>query len=269
MRALIALMGASGLLLMLSGSEIGKSDGRVGKRPRLHVPFGRIAAGLGSGAFAAVVILSLTQVGSLALIAGSGASSIPFVRHAARKKRRARASRAQWPDVIQELISIVRSGSSLPEAWMRLGERDFPGISEHLVAATATYRATGSFLVCLDDARDRLRDPIAEHVLLALKVSYEVGGTDLIAALRTLADSVAADLTTRQEVEARWSWTVSSARVAAAAPWVVLLLMLSRPETVRAYSSSGGAAVLLFAAFATAVGYLLMLRAARLPEQEG
>ena len=269
MRTLIPLLGATGVLLIASG--LGTGTSRNGERAKvaLRFPIRRIAASLGTFAVTGSVVLAGTQLASLALIAGSGAACIPFVLHASLLKRRARASRAQWPDVIQELVSIVRSGSSLPEAWMRLGERDFPGISEHLVAATATYRSSGSFVVCLDDARDRLRDPIAAHVLLAIKIAYEVGGTDLVPALRTLADSVAADLATRQEIESRWSWTVSSARVAAAAPWVVLLLLLSRPETVRAYATPGGAWVLLLAAVMSAAGYLLMWRAARLPEQGG
>lgn len=265
MRTLLPLLGATGLVLMLSGSGVGR---RIeGTHRRRVLPFRRIAASVLLFVVSDIVILALSRITALALIAGIGASSIPFVLHGARLRRRARTSRAQWPEVIQDLVSIVRSGASLPEAWMRLSERDFPGISEHLVAATSVYRSSGSFVLCLDDARRRIRDPIAEHVLLALKVAYEVGGTDLVPALRSLSESVAADLATRQEVEARWSWTVTSARVAAAAPWVVLLLMLTRPETVRAYSTSGGAAVLLMAALTSAAGYLLMLRAARLPEQ--
>ena len=42
------------------------------------------------------------------------------------------------------------------------------------------------------------------------------------------------DLRTRGELEARQSWTVNGARLAAAAPWVVLALLSSRPETASA-----------------------------------
>lgn len=267
MRILIPFAAAAGICLLASGLA-GERSFAVSKKP-LSIPLARMAASVFLFFSVGFVTLGLTQVLTLSLIVGVGAAAVPFLVHASRRRRRSRASRAQWPDVIQDLVSIVRSGASLPEAWIRLGQRNFPGISEHLVASTSVYRSTGSFALCLEDARSRLRDPIAEHVLLALKVTHEVGGTDLIPALRALADSVAADLATRQEVEARWSWTVSSARVAAAAPWLVLFVMLARPETARAYSTSGGAVVLFVAALMTVAGYLLMLRAARLPERGG
>lgn len=268
MRLLVALSGAAGLCLLFSGLK-GRQTGHTRRRPRGRVPVRRLAASAFLFVACTLVIAGVTRLPVLALLAGCSAASAPFLVHASRQSRRARASRAKWPELIQDLVSIIRSGASLPEAWIRLSEREFPGVSEHLVASNLVYRSSGSFVMCLDDARERLDDPVADHVLVALKVAYEVGGTDLVPALRTLADAVAADLATRQEVEARWSWTVSSARVAAVAPWVVLLLMLSRPETMRAYSSLGGAGVLLFAAFTTICGYLLMLRAARLPEHRG
>lgn len=267
MRVLVSLAAVTGLCLLASGLA-GEQTTGPSKRS-LSIPLARVAASVCLFFFVGFVILGMSRVATLAFLAGVGAASAPFIAYSSKRRRRARASRAQWPDVIHDLVSIVRSGASLPEAWIRLGQRNFPGITEHLVASTSVYRSTGSFALCLDDARARLRDPIAEHVLLALKVTHEVGGTDLVPALRTLAHSVAADLATRQEVEARWAWTVSSARVAAAAPWLVLLVMLARPETARAYSTAGGAAVLFAAALMTAAGYLLMLRAARLPEQGG
>jgi tight adherence protein B len=71
----------------------------------------------------------------------------------------------------------------------------------------------------------------------------------------------------RREIEARQSWTVVAARVAAAAPWLVLLLVASRPQGARAFDSATGIAVLLAGGVATVAGYRLMLRIGRLPEE--
>ncbi|MGH2736073.1 MAG: type II secretion system F family protein, partial [Actinomycetota bacterium] len=68
-------------------------------------------------------------------------------------------------------------------------------------------------------------------------------------------------------IEARWSWTVTAARVAAGAPWIVLLMMSTRPEAALAYNSPAGAVTIIAGAIATIVGYRLMLRAGHLPEQ--
>jgi tight adherence protein B len=112
-----------------------------------------------------------------------------------------------------------------------------------------------------------MADPIADRVCAALVLAHQVGGTDLVRVLRTVGDFVRDDLRTRKEIEARWSWTVTAARVAAAAPWAVLLIMGTRAEAAAAYSSPGGAIVIAVGGLATLVGYRLMLRAARLPEE--
>lgn len=61
---------------------------------------------------------------------------------------------------------------------------------------------------------------------------------------------------------------MSAARLAVAAPWIVLAMLSTRPESVQAYSSTTGAMVLLAGAVLTAVAYWLMVRIGRLPEDE-
>ncbi len=71
----------------------------------------------------------------------------------------------------------------------------------------------------------------------------------------------------RGELEARQSWTVNGARLAAAGPWVVLAFLATRPETARAYDSAAGVAVLLGGAACSLIAYRLMVRLGRLPEE--
>jgi tight adherence protein B len=134
------------------------------------------------------------------------------------------------------------------------------------LAFASSYRASGSFRIALDRLRQELADPIADRVVAALALTHEVGGTDLVRVLRTLGDFVREDIRVRKEIEARWSWTVTAARVAAGAPWIVLLLMSTRPEAAMAYNSASGVVVITVGALTTILGYRLMLRAARLPE---
>ena len=184
-----------------------------------------------------------------------------------RRARRRRRFREAWPDALATLIASVRAGVSLPESCMSLLARGPAELRRGFEAFTTTYRATGSFDAGLIRLRTELADPIADRVALALGMAHDVGGTDLVRVLRTLGDFVREDLRVRKEIEARWSWTVTAARVAAAAPWIVLLMMASRPEAARAYESPTGAAVIAGGAACIFLGYRLMLRAARLPEE--
>jgi tight adherence protein B len=53
-----------------------------------------------------------------------------------------------------------------------------------------------------------------------------------------------------------------------AAPWIVLILLASRPEAVQAYNTPMGAAVLLGGLVVSLVCYSAMLRIGALPEDE-
>ena len=101
-----------------------------------------------------------------------------------------------------------------------------------------------------------------------LRVAREVGGSDLGTVLRTLSELLRVDARTRAELETRQGWTVNAARLAVAAPWLVLLLLGSQSDDaahLRLLRPACccwviGAAVCLAA-------YRIMLRIGRLPEE--
>jgi tight adherence protein B len=216
---------------------------------------------------ALVVVAGITGALAPALACAAAVGWAPFGVVRARIATQRKYLRETWPDAIATLIAAVRSGVSLPESCATLGHRGPAELQQGWRSFAATYRATGSFVTALERVRDELADPIADRVVVALRLAHEVGGTDLVRVLRILGDFVREDLRVRKEIEARWSWTVTAARVAAGAPWIVLLLMSTRPEAAAAYNSSVGVLVIAGGVVATVAGYRLMLRAARLPEE--
>ena len=137
-----------------------------------------------------------------------------------------------------------------------------------MIAAFATdYRATGDFNGCINRFKERMSDPIADNIVEALRVTREVGGTDLGRLLSTLAGFLRENSRTRAELEARQSWTVNAARLAIAAPWIVLLLMATQPAALQAYNSLTGYVVMLGGAGISVLAYRLMLRIGALPPE--
>ena len=59
----------------------------------------------------------------------------------------------------------------------------------------------------------------------------------------------------------------SAARLGVAAPWIVLVLLASRPEAASAYNSPLGLVVLGSGLVVTIVAYRLMIALGRLPEE--
>jgi tight adherence protein B len=60
---------------------------------------------------------------------------------------------------------------------------------------------------------------------------------------------------------------MNAARLGAAAPWVVLALLATRPEAAAAYNSPAGIAMIVGGLVATVVAYRAMIVLARLPEE--
>jgi tight adherence protein B len=170
--------------------------------------------------------------------------------------------------VVDNLASAVRAGMSLPEALAALATRGPEVLRAPFARFAAEYRSSGRFGTCLDRLKDDLADPVGDRIVETLRVAREVGGSDLGRVLRTLSTFLREDARTRAELETRQGWTVNAARLACAAPWVVLAMMSFQRDSLRAYSSPAGVAVLLVGAAVTLVAYRLMVRIGRLPQEE-
>ncbi|WP_210428949.1 hypothetical protein [Nocardioides eburneiflavus] len=65
-----------------------------------------------------------------------------------------------------------------------------------------------------------------------------------------------------------YEWTVNGARLAVAAPWIVLLLMSFQTTAIRQYASPGGIIVLGIGAGVCVLAYAAMMRIGRLPVEK-
>jgi tight adherence protein B len=183
----------------------------------------------------------------------------------ARARRRAKELAEVWPEAVDNLASAVRAGMSLPDALTNLGERGPEGLRPAFAAFGADYQLSGRFGESLDRLKDRLGDPVGDRVVEGLRVAREVGGGELGRLLRNLSGYLRDEARTRSEMEARQAWSINGARLAVAAPWVVLLFMSFQSEVISRYASAGGVVVLLSGAAACVVAYRLMMWIGRLP----
>ncbi len=198
-----------------------------------------------------------------ALMAGYG----PIVLVRMRARRRRSVMRDLWPDIVDNIGSAVRAGLALPEALSQLTIRGPQELRPAFAAFAEDYRATGRFQECLDRLKERLSDPVADRLIESLRIAREVGGSDLGRLLRTLSAFLREDARTRAELETRQGWTVNAARLAVAAPWIVLAMLSTRPDSVQAYSRPAGVLVLASGAALSFVAYRVMVRIGRLAEE--
>ncbi len=276
--ALLGLLLGVGLLL------VWRSGPRAPRRPPGPRPPGRRArllaeAGLtgmapvhlgalqaGVGALAAVVVLLTTGTVTVSLAFGVFGAALPYVQVRRLAVRRRADLREVWPEVVDNLASAVRAGLSLPEALSALALRGPEVLRPPFARFAADHRSSGRFGASLDRLKADLADPVGDRIVETLRVAREVGGSDLGRVLRTLAGFLREDARARAELETRQGWVVQAARLAVAAPWVVLLLLATQSTTLAAYDSPVGTAILLVGGAVCVVAYRVMLRIGRLPQ---
>jgi tight adherence protein B len=280
--ALLGLMGGVGLLLIWrSGPRAPQRRAGTGpswtarRRELLRQagvdgvgPHQLLAAQALCAALAFVLVGAITRTVAIAAFFAAFGCFLPVVVVRRLRRRRQTALRELWPEAIDHLASAVRAGLSLPEGLSALAVRGPAELRPPFARFAAAYRASGRFGDCLDALKDDLADPIGDRVCETMRVAREVGGSDLGTVLRTLSELLRADARTRAELETRQGWVVNAARLAVAAPWLVLLLLGTQSETLSAYDSAGGTLLLAIGAAVCLVAYRIMLRLGRLPEEQ-
>jgi tight adherence protein B len=268
-----------GLLLVWSAFTMPRSAPAARRTSRLRLLLDRaglvaltarqlVAVMAVSGLFGFLVIQVVSRTVPVAVVFGVMAAYAPLALVAGRARRRQRELAEVWPDAVDNLASAVRAGMSLAEAVSGLAERGPEPLREPFGVFAREYQLSGRFEECLDRLKGRLADPVGDRVVEGLRVAREVGGGDLGRLLRNLSSHLRDDARTRAELEARQAWAVNGARLAVAAPWLVLLLMCFQREVVTRYASAGGVVVLVVGAGLCVASYRLMVRIGRLPAEQ-
>jgi tight adherence protein B len=277
MGALVGLGVGVGLLLIWSAFFVPRPPRERSAQPsRLRQLLDR--AGLGQvsvngfltlcsvlGVGTTVLIQLVSRTPPVAIAFGLMGGFLPVAVVAGRARRRQREFAEVWPEAVDNLASAVRAGMSLPDALAGLGTRGPEPLRDAFDQFALDYQVSGRFGASLDRLKARLADPTGDRVVEGLRIAREVGGGELGKLLRNLSGYLRDDARTRSEMEARQAWTVNGARLAVAAPWLVLLLMCFQTEVIRRYASPGGVVVLVVGAAACLVAYRLMMRIGRLP----
>ena len=280
MGALIGLGTGVGLLLIWSAfalprrprpttptsTALGRLLGRAGLADVTPTSVLSLCAVLFAVAFAVVQAVSRTVPVAVAFAAMAAWLPIAVLRQ--RAARRLRDFAEVWPEAVDNLASAVRAGLSLPDAVAALGTNGPEALRADFSQFALDYQVTGRFGECLDRLKERLADPVGDRVIEGLRLAREVGGGDLGRLLRNLSGFLRDDARTRSELESRQAWTVNGARLAVAAPWIVLLLMSFQTTAIRQYASPGGVLVLGIGFGVCVLAYWAMMRIGRLPTEK-
>ncbi|MDR9397031.1 type II secretion system F family protein [Pontimonas sp.] len=208
------------------------------------------------------VLIPIPILMPLALFAsGLGGQAVLRGRIEARQRR----LRAAWPGLVDHVRQVIRSGGQVAEAVAGL-EHHSP---EELRAFFADFGRAVESGARVDSAlaqlKDDVADPVADRIIEALRMAHEVGGRELPGVLHSLQASVRADIAVREDALAKQSWIRAASRLGVAAPWLVLVVLSGRTETLQAYDSAAGVAIIVAGALFSVLAYRMMSRLGRLP----
>lgn len=215
-----------------------------------------------------VVVQALTRAAPVAVCFAAMAGYLPVGVLRSRARKRQAEFAEVWPDAVDNLASGVRAGLSLPEAVASLATNGPEPLRPDFDQFALDYQVTGRFDESLERLKQRLADPVGDRVVEGLRIAREVGGGELGRLLRNLSGYLRDEARTRSELESRQAWTVNGARLAVAAPWVVLLFMSFQGDVIRRYATVGGAVVLGVGGAICVVAYSIMMRIGRLPVEQ-
>ncbi len=168
-------------------------------------------------------------------------------------------------EIAASLRDAVRGGLGVTEALGALAAWGPPALRRELGELAAEASVLG-LADALGNLARRLGDPLADLLATTLALNHRLGGRNLAEVLDDLAAAIRAEAQTLRELRARQAQQRLSAKLVAAAPFAILLLIRqTNPDYLTPFHSVIGQGVLALAVLLVVAGYAAMTVLARPP----
>ncbi len=222
-------------------------------------------AGVASVTFLAVYAVTGLPIVSLvpAVVVGTFPRAY-FVRRRAQRVARVQES---WPDGLRDILTSVRSGSSLPVAIESVATFG-PAPLREVFQGFDVYSRSMGVVPALEMIKEDLADAASDRVIEVLILAYQRGGTAVPEILSDLADSTTRDLWAMEQIATEALEQKINSRIVFVLPWLVLVAITARPGPFRDfYGSAGGLLVVGVGGVLSLVGIAVATRLGRQPAE--
>lgn len=201
-----------------------------------------------------LVVYALTELVVVSVVPALVVATLPRAYFMRQRSRRLALVQEAWPDGLRDLLSSVRSGSSLPSAIETLATFGPEPLRDAFQGFDVYSRSLG-VVPALEMVKEDLADPTSDRIVEVLILAYERGGVVVPEILDDLAQATTRDLWTSEQVRTEALEQKINSRVVFVLPWIVLVAMTARSGAFREfYSSSAGLLVVAIGGIMSLVG---------------
>lgn len=213
------------------------------------------------------LVAEIFKVPVLGLFVAIGILAFEMEALALGAKMRRRELAKLWPEVIDSINSAISSGMSLVDALDELAFRGPERLKMHFSDLSAKLDSGWAFSDAIDEFKANLGEIHADRLCEILRLVSESGSESLVPTLLRQSVNLRRDLALDSMIESKQGWVSGTAKIAVAAPWIVVALLSMRPENAIIYNSSAGALILLVGFLISVFAYRLVQIMGTLPEQ--
>ena len=224
---------------------------------------------LGAGALAGLACQLITGWPLVSVVVAGLGAGLPFLWYASREEGRRARVQAELADAMGLLRNSIRAGGDVAQGLVALATYG-PALLKPEFQRAVQLMAHGSTLRdALLGMRERLADPVFDTCVATLLLNERLGSPQLTPVLSELAQAVRDELRVQADLRAQRTRVVASARVIAAIPLVLLVVVRAiSPHYLDLFDSVEGQLILGACAASVVVGYQAMRWTSRLPVEQ-
>jgi tight adherence protein B len=233
----------------------------------------RLGAGSVFIAFLAAAILvglisaSATGIAALGFFLALGVLAFQFEAISLLAISRRRRLAKLWPEVIDSVQSAIVSGLSLSNAFDDLAIEGPKPVRHFFHDLTDSLDSGVTMESAIDSLKSRIGEVHADKFCEVLRLANDTGAEALANSLAQQSQNLRNDLALAGQLEAKQSWVVGTAKIAVAAPWIVVALLSVRSENSQVYNSAAGVQILFVGFIICVVAYRLVNSLGVIPSQ--
>ncbi|WP_296631387.1 type II secretion system F family protein [Rhodoluna sp.] len=204
---------------------------------------------------------------ALAIFVAIGAVGLGFEMLLTKARNRRAELVKVWPEVVDSIHSAITSGLSLAEALAEVAHSGPTKLRLAFANSSARLDAGVQMVDSLDLLKADLGEVHADRLCEILRLSATGGGESLARALREQSKQLRSDVALWGELASKQGWVAGTAKLAVAAPWIVVAMLSIRSENAAIYNSTVGVAILMVGFVVSVFAYRLIHFLGTLPEQ--